>query len=74
MARRDGTTFSEKDLEGSGTVLVFYPFAFSPVCTDQLVLYEELRDELAERDAKLYGARKRTPATSVSKARSYSPA
>jgi peroxiredoxin len=55
LARRDGTTFSEKDLEGRGTVLVFYPFAFSPVCTDQLVLYEELRDELGERHATLYG-------------------
>jgi peroxiredoxin (alkyl hydroperoxide reductase subunit C) len=55
LARRDGTTFTEKDLEGQGTVLVFYPFAFSPVCTEQLVIYEELRDELRERDLTLYG-------------------
>jgi peroxiredoxin (alkyl hydroperoxide reductase subunit C) len=55
LARRDGTKFTEKDLEGQGTVLVFYPFAFSPVCTDQLVLYEDLREELAELGAKLYG-------------------
>jgi len=27
-------------------VLVFYPFAFSPVCTDQLQLYEPLLEEL----------------------------
>jgi peroxiredoxin (alkyl hydroperoxide reductase subunit C) len=55
LARRDGTKFTEKDLEGQGTVLVFYPFAFSPVCTDQLVSYEDLREELAELGAKLYG-------------------
>jgi peroxiredoxin (alkyl hydroperoxide reductase subunit C) len=36
-------------------MLVFYPFAFSPVCTDQLQLYEPLLPELAERGAKLYG-------------------
>ena len=36
-------------------MLVFYPFAFSPVCTDQLQLYEELRGELAERGDALYG-------------------
>ena len=28
-------------------MLVFYPFAFSPVCTDQLNLYEEVLDEFA---------------------------
>ena len=28
-------------------MLVFYPFAFSPVCTDQLQLYEPLTRELA---------------------------
>ena len=30
-------------------MLVFYPFAFSPVCTDQLNLYEEVLGELHER-------------------------
>jgi peroxiredoxin len=55
LARRDGTKFTDKDLEGHGTVLVFYPFAFSPVCSDQLVLYQDLREELAQLGAKLYG-------------------
>ena len=36
-------------------MLVFYPFAFSPVCTDQLSLYDDLRDEFAQRGAVLYG-------------------
>ena len=35
------------DLEGQTTVLVFYPFAFSPVCTDQLNLYEEVLDDFS---------------------------
>ena len=35
-------------------MLVFYPFAFSPVCNDQLTLYEEVLGELAERGATLY--------------------
>ena len=36
-------------------MLVFYPFAFSPVCTDQLQLYEGALGELAERGVTLYG-------------------
>ena len=36
-------------------MLVFYPFAFSPVCTDQLQLYEPLLGELAEQGGDLYG-------------------
>src|SRR4051794_736892 len=31
-----GERFTQEDLRGGTTVLVFYPFAFSPVCTDQL--------------------------------------
>ncbi len=34
---------------------MFYPFAFSPVCTDQLQLYEDLRGELEGRGDALYG-------------------
>ena len=55
LARADGESFTEQDLRGRTSVLVFYPFAFSPVCTDQLQLYEELRAELAERGDALYG-------------------
>jgi peroxiredoxin (alkyl hydroperoxide reductase subunit C) len=36
-------------------VLVFYPFAFSPVCTDQLQLYESVRTELEAGGDALYG-------------------
>jgi len=55
LAREDGQTFTEKDLEGQISLLVFYPFAFSPVCTDQLQVYEGLLGELADQGAKLYG-------------------
>jgi peroxiredoxin len=55
LARADGSPFTNADLLGRTTVLVFYPFAFSPVCTDQLNLYQEVLDEFAARGATLYG-------------------
>jgi len=55
LRRADGAEFTRADLEGATTVLVFYPFAFSPVCTDQLNLYDEILDELAAQGATLYG-------------------
>jgi peroxiredoxin len=55
LMREDGESFTEEDLQAEKTVLVFYPFAFSPVCTEQLQLYEEVLGELAEQGASLYG-------------------
>jgi peroxiredoxin len=55
LKRGDGSDFTRSDLNGPTTVLVFYPFAFSPVCTDQLNLYEEVLGELSERGAVMYG-------------------
>jgi peroxiredoxin (alkyl hydroperoxide reductase subunit C) len=46
--------FTDQDLLGRTTILVFYPFAFSPVCTDQLQLYQEVLDELRDQGADLY--------------------
>jgi len=54
LARDEGGDFTREDLLGSTTVLVFYPFAFSEVCTTQLGLYDDLRDEFAARGATLY--------------------
>ncbi len=51
----DGEDFTPADLEGKTTVLVFYPFAFSPVCTDQLQIYDEVIDDLAAKGATVYG-------------------
>ena len=55
LKRADGSDFTRADLDGRTTVLVFYPFAFSPVCTDQLNLYDEVLDDLRERGATMYG-------------------
>ena len=55
LKREDGSDFTQEDLKGGTTVLVFYPFAFSPVCTDQLQVYDEVRDELAAHSAVMYG-------------------
>jgi peroxiredoxin (alkyl hydroperoxide reductase subunit C) len=54
LKRADGSDFTRADLEGQTIVLVFYPFAFSPVCTDQLNLYQEVLGDLHERGATMY--------------------
>ena len=56
LRREDGSEFTRADLEGHTTVLVFYPFAFSRVCTDQLNLYEEVLDDFEAQGATLYGS------------------
>ena len=50
-----GEPFTREQLLGQRTLLVFYPFAFSPVCTDQLSLYEEVIEDFAEQGVTLYG-------------------
>jgi peroxiredoxin (alkyl hydroperoxide reductase subunit C) len=55
LSREDGATFTPADLDGQTSVLVFYPFAFSPVCTDQLNLYEEMLADFKAQGATLYG-------------------
>ncbi len=55
LKRADGSDFTRADLEGKTTVFVFYPFAFSPVCTDQLNLYEEVLEDFQAKGATLYG-------------------
>jgi peroxiredoxin len=55
LAREDGEKFTQEDLTGTFTIFVFYPFAFSPVCTDQLQLYEGALGGFAERGVQLYG-------------------
>ena len=55
LARADGPPFTRADLEGKRTLLVFYPFAFSSVCTNQLSIYNDLLPDFAEHDLTLYG-------------------
>ena len=54
LATEDGDSFTREDLLGRTSVLVFYPFAFSPVCNDQLTLYQEVLDEFTALGATLY--------------------
>lgn len=50
-----GAEFTRADLLGHTTVLVFYPFAFSAVCTDQMQVYEEVLGEIEAQDARIFG-------------------
>ena len=55
LAAHDGEPFTRADLQGQRTLLVFYPFAFSPVCTDQLGVYNDLLGDFSARGLTLYG-------------------
>jgi peroxiredoxin len=48
-------TTSLADLRGRPAILVFYPEDWSPVCSDQLALYQELLPEFERHDAALVG-------------------
>jgi peroxiredoxin len=52
---QDGNEVSLSDFAGQKLVLVFYPLDFSPVCTDQLNLYQEVLEELESKGGKLVG-------------------
>ena len=52
---QDGKQVSLSDLRGRTTVLVFYPLDFSPVCTDQLNVYNEVLDDFEREGVQLYG-------------------
>jgi peroxiredoxin len=55
LETEEGEDFTAADLRGQTTVLVFYPHAFSDVCTDQFNLYEDVLDELTAQGARIYG-------------------
>src|SRR5258708_33301466 len=46
---------SLSEFHGRPVVLVFYPADWSPVCSDQLALYNELLSEFSEFDAEILG-------------------
>ena len=52
---QEGNEVSLRDLRGESVLLVFYPNDFSPVCTDQLSVYQEALGELEARGVRLYG-------------------
>lgn len=52
---QDGNQVSLGDFAGRKLVLAFYPLDFSPVCTDQLGIYQEVLGEIEAKGAKLVG-------------------
>jgi peroxiredoxin len=52
---QDGNRVSLSEFRGRTVVLVFYPSDFSPVCTDQLSVYQEVLGEFEDRGAHLLG-------------------
>jgi peroxiredoxin len=55
LSDQDGKKVSLTDFRGRTVVLVFYPSDFSPVCTDQLSVYQEVLPQLEEAGATLLG-------------------
>ncbi|GMU01562.1 redoxin domain-containing protein [Corallococcus caeni] len=51
----DGRRIKLADQRGSPVVLVFYPGDFTPVCTGELGLYNELLPEFGQFGAKVFG-------------------
>jgi peroxiredoxin len=52
---QDGEDVSLSDFKGRRVMLVFYPADFSPVCGDQLSIYQEVKPEIAEKGVELAG-------------------
>lgn len=55
LRNQDGEEVSLADYRGRKVLLVFYPFDFSPVCSDQLSLYQEVKPELEGKGLTLLG-------------------
>ena len=55
LPNQDGDEVTLGDFAGRKLVLAFYPLDFSPVCTDQLSLYQEVLGEIEARGASLAG-------------------
>jgi peroxiredoxin len=52
---QDGEEVSLADFKGRKVLLVFYPKDFSPVCSDQLSIYQEVKPEIAAKGVELIG-------------------
>jgi peroxiredoxin len=52
---QDGEKVSLADYRGRKVLLIFYPGDFSPVCGDQLSIYQEVKPQIAERGVELVG-------------------
>jgi peroxiredoxin (alkyl hydroperoxide reductase subunit C) len=52
---QDGNDVALADFAGRDLVIAFYPLDFSPVCTDQLSVYQEVVPDIEQRGAALVG-------------------
>ena len=52
---QDGTDVSLADFAGGRLVIAFYPLDWSPVCTDQLSIYQEVLGDIEAQGASLVG-------------------
>jgi peroxiredoxin len=55
LRNQDGEKVSLADYKGRKVLLVFYPGDFSPVCGDQLSIYQEVKPQIAEKGVELVG-------------------
>lgn len=52
---QDGNEVKLSELRGRKVVIAFYPLDFSPVCTDQLTIYQDVLPEIEAKGATLVG-------------------
>lgn len=55
LRNQDGEKVSLSDYAGRKVLLIFYPGDFSPVCGDQLSIYQEVKSEIEEKGVELVG-------------------
>jgi peroxiredoxin len=55
LRNQDGEKVSLSDYRGRKVLLIFYPGDFSPVCSDQLSIYQEVKPEIAAKGVELVG-------------------
>jgi peroxiredoxin len=55
LPRSPNDRLSVDDLRGAPAILAFYPADWSPVCSDQMALYQAAMSEFARYDARVVG-------------------
>jgi peroxiredoxin len=55
LRNQDGEKVSLSDYRGRKVLLVFYPLDFSPVCSDQLSVYQEVKPQIEGKGVELIG-------------------
>jgi peroxiredoxin len=55
LRNQDGEKVSLSDFRGRKLLLIFYPLDFSPVCSDQLSVYQEVKPEIEAKGVTMVG-------------------